>query len=73
MLSHCPSLSLTSLARAFWRPISLTWILTLLETALLVALPLLNGRAIEGLLRKLAVQELVKAHKMNKVPSLSSA
>lgn len=50
MLSHCPKLSLTSLARVFWRPISLTWILTLLETALLVALPLLIGRAIDGLL-----------------------
>lgn len=50
MLNHCPRLSLSSLARVFWRPISLTWILTLLETALLVALPLLIGRAIDGLL-----------------------
>lgn len=50
MLNHSPRLSLSSLARVFWRPISLTWILTLLETALLVALPLLIGRAIDGLL-----------------------
>jgi len=50
MLSHCSRLSLASLARVYWRPISLTWILTLLETALLVALPLLIGRSIDGLL-----------------------
>lgn len=50
MLSQSENLSLSSLARIFWRPISLTWILTLLETTLLVALPLLIGRAIDGLL-----------------------
>lgn len=53
MLSSSPKLSLESLAWAFWRPISLTWMLTLLETALLVALPLLIGGAIDGLLESI--------------------
>ncbi len=43
-------LSVASLVRAFWRPISITWALTILETAMLVALPLLIGQAIDGLL-----------------------
>ncbi len=45
-----PRLSLASLIRVFWRTISITWGLTILETAMLVALPLLIGQAIDGLL-----------------------
>lgn len=43
-------LSLGSLIRIFWRQIAITWGLTLLETALLAALPLLIGFSIDGLL-----------------------
>ncbi len=50
MLKLSPRLSVVSLLQVFWRPISVTWFLTLLETALLVALPLLIGRAIDGFL-----------------------
>ena len=43
-------LSLGSLMRVFWRPVSVTWGLTILETATLAALPLLIGHSIDGLL-----------------------
>lgn len=43
-------LSLGALARGFWRQVSVTLGLTILETALLAALPLLIGRSIDGLL-----------------------
>ncbi len=43
-------LSLGSLVRVFWRPVSVTWALTILETATLAALPLLIGHSIDGLL-----------------------
>ncbi|MEO1187423.1 MAG: ABC transporter six-transmembrane domain-containing protein, partial [Pseudomonadota bacterium] len=43
-------LSLGSLLRVFWLQISVTWALTLLETLILVSLPLLIGRSIDGLL-----------------------
>ncbi len=43
-------LSLGGLIAAFWRRTSLTWAITLVETALLAALPLLIGRSIDGLL-----------------------
>ncbi len=36
--------------RVFWRQITVTWVLTLLETAMLAVLPLLIGRSIDGLL-----------------------
>lgn len=44
------SLSLMSLFRLFWWQISITWLLTALETIIFVSLPLLIGRAIDGLL-----------------------
>ncbi|MEO1223033.1 MAG: ABC transporter six-transmembrane domain-containing protein [Pseudomonadota bacterium] len=43
-------LSLGSLVRVFWRPVLVTWGLTILETATLAALPLLIGHSIDGLL-----------------------
>ncbi|MEM1132042.1 MAG: ABC transporter six-transmembrane domain-containing protein [Pseudomonadota bacterium] len=43
-------LSIGSLMRHFWRQISVTWFLTLLETGLLATLPLLIGMSIDGLL-----------------------
>ncbi|MEM6556545.1 MAG: ABC transporter six-transmembrane domain-containing protein [Pseudomonadota bacterium] len=43
-------LSLTTIVRAFWLQVSVTWTLTLLETLILVTLPLLIGRSIDGLL-----------------------
>ena len=43
-------LSLTTLLRVFWLKIGTTWLLTLLETALLALLPLLMGLAIDGLI-----------------------
>ena len=43
-------LSIGSLFRAFWGRIILTWGWTILETAMLAALPLLIGRSIDGLL-----------------------
>ncbi|MEM8987052.1 MAG: ABC transporter six-transmembrane domain-containing protein [Pseudomonadota bacterium] len=43
-------LSIWSLVRVFWRQMSVTWGLTLLETVMLAALPLLIGRSIDGLL-----------------------
>ena len=46
------SLNITTLVRTFWREISLTWLLTIIETALLALIPLLIGFAIDGLLNK---------------------
>ena len=43
-------LSLGSILRVFWPQVGVTWALTLLETLILVALPLLIGRSIDGLL-----------------------
>lgn len=43
-------LSLTSIIRVFWLQVSVTWALTLFETLILVTLPLLIGRSIDGLL-----------------------
>lgn len=43
------TLSITGLLRTFWRPISITWCLTIAETTMLVAMPLLIGKAIDGL------------------------
>ena len=46
------SLNITTLIKTFWREISLTWFLTIIETALLAFIPLLIGFAIDGLLNK---------------------
>ncbi len=43
-------LSIGTLFRAFWGRVLLTWGWTILETAMLAALPLLIGRSIDGLL-----------------------
>ena len=43
-------LSIGSILRVFWFQVSLTWALTLFETFILVSLPLLIGRSIDGLL-----------------------
>lgn len=43
-------LSLGSILRVFWLQVSTTWALTLFETLILVSLPLLIGRSIDGLL-----------------------
>jgi len=43
-------LSLGSLVRTYWPQVLITWVLTLIETALLAALPLLIGYSIDGLL-----------------------
>ena len=43
-------LSLSLLFRRFWYQVSLTWILTLVETVLLASLPLLIGWSIDGLM-----------------------
>ena len=43
-------LSLTTIVRAFWLQVSVTWTLTLLETLILVTLPLLIGQSIDGFL-----------------------
>ena len=43
-------LSIGSLLRVFWLQVSVTWALTLFETFILVSLPLLIGRSIDGLL-----------------------
>lgn len=44
------TLSIGSLLRVFWMQVSVTWALTLFETFILVSLPLLIGRSIDGLL-----------------------
>ena len=44
-------LTIRTLLRRFLRPISLTWILTLFETALTALIPLFIGFAIDGLLK----------------------
>lgn len=49
MLLDSP-LTIAALLKTFWRPISLTWLLTLCETALMALIPLLIGFAIDGLL-----------------------
>ena len=43
-------LSLTNIVRAFWLQVSVTWTLTLLETLILVTLPLRIGQSIDGFL-----------------------
>ena len=43
-------LSIGSLLKVFWWQIGVTWALTVFETFILVALPLLIGRSIDGLL-----------------------
>lgn len=43
-------LALSSLLKAFWGRVTVTWTLTLFETFLLAALPLLMGLSIDGLL-----------------------
>ncbi|MCG8442177.1 MAG: ABC transporter six-transmembrane domain-containing protein [Caulobacterales bacterium] len=50
MMLSDQKLSIGSLIGAFWRQVSVTWGLTFLETLMLAALPLLIGRAIDGLL-----------------------
>ena len=43
-------LTLSTLLRAFWFKVTITWAITLLETGLWVILPLLLGHTIDGLL-----------------------
>ncbi|MEC8294108.1 MAG: hypothetical protein VX083_11470, partial [Pseudomonadota bacterium] len=43
-------LTLGGLLAAFWPQISVTWALTLIEVALFALIPLLIGRAIDGLI-----------------------
>ncbi|MEO1647648.1 MAG: ABC transporter six-transmembrane domain-containing protein [Pseudomonadota bacterium] len=50
MLLHGVRLSLGSLLRVYWRQVSITWTLTLLETLMMASLPLLIGGAIDGLI-----------------------
>ena len=45
-------LSLGSILKVFWLQVGVTWALTLLETLILVSLPLLIGRSIDGLLNQ---------------------
>lgn len=54
-------LSIATLFRCFWRKIGTTLTLTTVETSLFALLPLLIGRAIDGLLERqyLAFQELI--------------
>lgn len=49
MLNGLP-LTISSLLQRFWRSISITWFLTLLETVLMTLIPLFIGFAIDGLL-----------------------
>jgi ABC-type bacteriocin/lantibiotic exporter with double-glycine peptidase domain len=42
--------SLSAIFRIFWRKVGLTWAILTLETALLALIPLMIGRAIDGLL-----------------------
>lgn len=51
MLHLAEKLSLSSLLKAFWGRVTITWGLTILETAMLAALPLLIGFSIDGLLK----------------------
>ncbi|GAA6151751.1 ABC transporter six-transmembrane domain-containing protein [Pseudoteredinibacter isoporae] len=44
------SLTVASLLKRFWQAISVTWLLTLLETVLMTLIPLFIGFAIDGLL-----------------------
>ncbi len=46
------TLSLGSILKLFWLQVGLTWALTLIETLLLVSLPLLIGFSIDGLLNQ---------------------
>lgn len=50
MIDLSERLSIGMLMRRFWGRITLTWGLTLIETALFALLPLLIGRSIDGLL-----------------------
>lgn len=50
MIAISDHLSMGMLLRSFWRRIFLTWALTLAETTLFALMPLLIGRAIDGLL-----------------------
>lgn len=50
MIDKARKLSLGTLYRTFWLRITVTWVLTLVETALFALIPLLIGRAIDGLL-----------------------
>lgn len=43
-------LTIHTLLQTFWRPVGITWLLTLVETALTALIPLLIGFAIDGLL-----------------------
>ena len=50
MLTRDRRLSIAALIGVFWRRVSITWGLTIAETAILAALPLLIGHTIDGLL-----------------------
>lgn len=50
MISLSDRLSISTLMRTFWGRITITWGLTLIETALFALLPLMIGRSIDGLL-----------------------
>lgn len=50
MIALTDHLSIGTLMRTFWGRITLTWGLTLIETALFALLPLLIGQSIDGLL-----------------------
>lgn len=49
MLQDLP-LTVSNLLKKFWKPISITWILTISETVLMTLIPLFIGFAIDGLL-----------------------
>ncbi len=46
------SLTLSAILSNYWRSVGVTWLLTLIETALMALIPLLTGFAIDGLLEK---------------------
>lgn len=50
MIDPNKRLSLGALLRTYWLRVTFTWLLTLVETALFALMPLLIGRAIDGLL-----------------------
>ena len=51
MLADKP-LTIATLLKSFFRSISITWVLTLCETAMLSLIPLFIGYAIDGLLEQ---------------------
>lgn len=51
MITLSDRLSISMLMRRFWGRITLTWGLTLVETAMFALLPLLIGKSIDGLIR----------------------